>query len=156
MISLRPQRLPILYWHLNPNDIASIDILKDASAAAIFGAKGTNGVVLITTKRGAQGKSIISVDMSTSYGQPSNKRDWLNSQDYITLLEEAEANSGFLADRGLTVEGLLQGFAGDQDFRNVDTDWQDFTFQDSYIQDVNVSVSGGNEKTQKFYFWRIY
>ena len=135
---------------LNPNDIASIDILKDASAAAIFGAKGTNGVVLITTKRGAQGKSTVSLDMSTSYGQPSNKRDWLNSADYITLLEEAEANSGFLASIGLTVDGLLQGFAGDQDFRDVDTDWQDFAFQDSYIQDVNISVSGGNEKTQSF------
>ncbi|WP_343485454.1 TonB-dependent receptor [Allomuricauda sp. d1] len=135
---------------LNPNDIASIDILKDASAAAIFGAKGTNGVVLITTKRGKQGKSSISLDVSTSYGEPSNTRDWLNAADYITLLEEAEANSGFLNSIGLTVDGLLQGFAGDQDFRNVDTDWQEFAFQDSYIQDVNLSVSGGNEKTKSF------
>ncbi|MDT0608181.1 SusC/RagA family TonB-linked outer membrane protein [Croceitalea rosinachiae] len=135
---------------LNPNDIASIDILKDASAAAIFGAKGTNGVILITTKRGNQGKSVVSLDVSTSYGEPSNTRDWLNGEDYIELLEEAEANTNFLADRGLTVDGLLQGFAGDQDFRNVDTDWQDFAFQDSYVQNVNLSVSGGNEKTRSF------
>ena len=138
---------------INPNDIASIDILKDASATAIFGAKGTNGVVLITTKRGKAGKSSISVDVSSSFGKPTNKRDWLNTEQYIELLEESALNSGFFADRTESdawVDDRLQRYQGDQDYRNVDTDWQEEAFQNSYVRDANISFTGGNEKTKSF------
>jgi len=138
---------------LNPNDIASIDILKDASATAIYGAKGTNGVILITTKRGKQGKSQISIDFSTSYGEPTNKRDWLNASQYEELLRESAFNSGFFADQAESdawVDGRLPRYQGDDDWRDLDTDWQEEAFQDSYVQDVNVSISGGNEKTTSF------
>ena len=138
---------------INPNDIASIDILKDASATAIFGAKGTNGVILITTKRGKAGKSSISVDVSSSFGQPTNKRDWLNTEQYIELLEESALNSGFFADRAESdawVDDRLQRYQGDQDYRNVDTDWQEEAFQNSYIRDANISFTGGNDKTRSF------
>ena len=140
---------------LNPNDIASIDILKDASATAIFGAKGTNGVVLITTKRGREGKSSISLDVSSSFGQPTNKRDWLNAAQYIELLRESAFNSGAFdfetqAEADEWVDNRLQRYEGDQDYRNVDTDWQEEAFQNSYVQNANISITGGNEKTKSF------
>ncbi len=137
---------------LNPNDIESIDILKDAAAAAIFGAKGTNGVILITTKRGKQQKSQISVDVSTAIGEPTNKRDWLNADQYVELLTESYINrtGADQASADAWVDDRLQRYQGDQDWRDLDYDWQEESFQDSYIQDVNVSVSGGNEKTTSF------
>ncbi|WP_411031372.1 SusC/RagA family TonB-linked outer membrane protein [Spongiimicrobium sp. 3-5] len=138
---------------LNPNDIASIDILKDASAAAIFGAKGTNGVILITTKRGREGKSTISLDVSSGIGEPTNRRDWLNAEQYIELLQESAFNDGSFADQAAAnewVDTRLQRYQGDQDYRNVNTDWQDQAFQNSYVRDINLSVSGGNEKTKSF------
>ncbi|WP_347922420.1 TonB-dependent receptor [Pontimicrobium sp. SW4] len=138
---------------LNPNDVASIDILKDASATAIYGAKGTNGVILITTKRGKQGDSKVSVDFSTSVGEPTNKRNWLNAEQYVELLRESAFNSGFFADQTASdawVDGRLPRYQGDEDWRNVDTDWQEEAFQNSITQDINVSVSGGNEKTTSY------
>lgn len=138
---------------LNPNDIESIDILKDASATAIYGAKGTNGVILITTKRGKRGKSSISLDFSTGIGEPTHKRDWLNTSQYVELLQESAFNSGFFADRAESdawVDGRLQRYEGDQNYLDVNTDWQDEAFQTSIIKDANVSVSGGNEKTRSF------
>lgn len=140
---------------INPNDIESIDILKDASATAIFGAKGTNGVVLITTKRGKEGKSTISVDLSTSFGQPTNKRDWLNSDQYIELLQESAFNSPAFdfttqAEADEWVDVRLQRYQGDQDYRNIDTDWQEEAFQNSFVRDANISFAGGTEKTKSF------
>ncbi len=140
---------------INPNDIESIDILKDASATAIFGAKGTNGVVLITTKRGKEGKSTISVDLSTSFGQPTNKRDWLNSAQYIELLQESAFNSPAFdfttqAEADEWVDVRLQRYQGDQDYRNIDTDWQEEAFQNSFVRDANISFAGGTEKTKSF------
>ena len=89
---------------LNPNDIASIEILKDASSAAIYGARGTNGVVLITTKSGKSGKTKVSVNTSSGWSKPTNKLDWLNSAQYIELLSEANANSYGPEDTYLTEE----------------------------------------------------
>ncbi|PCJ98443.1 MAG: SusC/RagA family TonB-linked outer membrane protein [Flavobacteriaceae bacterium] len=149
--SITAQLNPLLA--INPNDIASIDILKDASAAAIYGAKGTNGVILITTKRGKAGKSTISLDVSTSIGEPANKRDWLNASQYITLLEESALNSGFFADldeSNAWVDDRLQRYEADQNYRSLDTDWQEEAFQTSHVRDVNLSISGGNEKTRSF------
>lgn len=138
---------------INPNDIASIDILKDASATAIYGAKGTNGVILITTKRGKAGKSKISLDFATGIGEPTNKRDWLNSDQYVDFLKESAFNSGFFADQQESdewVENRLERYQGDKDWRDVDQDWQEEAFQNSFIKDVNLSISGGNEKTTSF------
>ena len=149
--SITAQTNPLLA--LNPNDIESIDILKDASAAAIYGAKGTNGVILITTKRGKEGKSNISLDISSSIGTPSNKRGWLNTEQYIELLKESALNSGFFTDQAESdtwVDNRLQRYQGDQDYRTIDTDWQKETFQNSHIRNINLSVSGGNEKTKSF------
>lgn len=137
---------------LNPNNIASVDILKDASASAIYGAKGTNGVILITTKRGEEGNSKISVDVSTAVGEPTNKRNWLNAEQYVELLTESRMN-GFDEDKATAdawVDDRLKRYQGDQDWKKLNTDWQEEAFQKSVVKDVNVSVSGGDEKTTSF------
>ena len=138
---------------LNPNDIASIEILKDASSAAIYGARGTNGVVLITTKSGKSGKTKVSINTSSGWSKPTNKLDWLNSAQYIELLSEANANSYGPEDTYLTEEGGFFDFVSNgKDWRNleVDTDWQDYALVDGSVQDHSLSVSGGDEKTTFF------
>ncbi|MGA8854991.1 MAG: SusC/RagA family TonB-linked outer membrane protein, partial [Christiangramia sp.] len=138
---------------LNPNDIQSIEILKDASSAAIYGARGTNGVVLITTKQGKSGKTKVSINSSTGWSRPTNKLDWLNSEQYIELLSEANTNTYGADDTYYTEEGGgFDQIANGTDWRNlaVDTDWQDYALVDGAVQDHTVSVSGGSEKTQFF------
>ncbi|MDN5203035.1 TonB-dependent receptor [Fulvivirgaceae bacterium BMA10] len=138
---------------INPDDIESIDILKDASAAAIYGAKATNGVILITTKKGQQGKATVSVNLSNGIGKPTNLRDWLNREQYLELIRESAFNSGFFADQAASdawVDTRLQRYQGDEDYNNVDTDWQDEALQSSHIRDASISISGGNEKTTTY------
>ncbi|MBT8325347.1 MAG: SusC/RagA family TonB-linked outer membrane protein, partial [Winogradskyella sp.] len=135
---------------INPNDIQSIQILKDASAAAIYGSRGTNGVVLITTKQGRQGKTTVSLNTSSGWSTATNEREWLNTAEYVELYLEAGANAGFSVAQ---VENFFNIFAeNDADWRNglVDTDWQELALVDGSIQDIGVSVSGGSEKTNFF------
>lgn len=137
---------------INFNDIESIDILKDASAAAIYGSRGSNGVVIITTKKGKAGKTRFNVDYRRGFSEPTNTRDWLNGPEYLQLWDEAFDN---VADP----DGTLFGLTGEdwKDRRipgwrdNNDTDWQSFAFQeDAGFEQIDLSASGGNAKT-KFY-----
>jgi len=134
---------------LNPNDIESIDILKDASSAAIYGARGTNGVVIITTKQGKQGKTKVSLNSSYGRSRATNKRDWLNAEQYVELMTESALNSGFSQ---AFIDGQFDFYANGLDWRNgaVDTDWQELALVDGSVQDFGVSVSGGSEKTRFF------
>lgn len=134
---------------LSSNEIESIDILKDASAAAVYGSRGANGVVIITTKKGANKKATFSMNYSYGVSEPTHTRDWLNSEQYIELFTEAAENSGYLD----YAEGRFDQLSAGTDWRNgeVDTDWQDLAFQDGHVQDANLSVSGGNEKTTYFF-----
>lgn len=117
---------------INPDDIESISILKDASAAAIYGARAGNGVVLITTKSGNKGKTRFSLD--TYYGIQSVRKelDLLNSTQFIEYLND-------------TQPGL-----GEQFDPSIDNDWQDAVLREAPIASVNLSASGGSEKT-KYY-----
>lgn len=138
---------------LNPNDIESIEILKDASSAAIYGARGTNGVVLITTKQGRAGKTTISINTSSGWSTPTNKVEWLNAEEYIMLMQEASANTYGIEDEWLIEEdGYFDWMANGTDWRNleVDTDWQDYALVEGSVQDHTVSISGGSEKTRFF------
>ena len=137
---------------LNPNDIESIDILKDASAAAIYGAKATNGVVLITTKKGSRGQPTVTVSMSAGIQEATNLRDWLNAEQYIELLTESYMNrtGSTLEEAEDWVDNRLQRYQGDQDYRNIDNDWQSQAFQEGYVNDLSVSISAGNDKTTTF------
>ncbi|MBT8181162.1 MAG: SusC/RagA family TonB-linked outer membrane protein, partial [Eudoraea sp.] len=135
---------------LNPEDIASIEILKDASAAAIYGSRGTNGVVLITTKSGSSGKTRFSFRTSYGLSEASNKLEWLNTNEYVELYTEAALNSGFTEDDAAFFFNLFS--ENEEDWRNgeVDTDWQDLALVSGSIQDISFSASGGDEKTTFF------
>ncbi|GIQ57331.1 SusC/RagA family TonB-linked outer membrane protein [Flavobacterium collinsii] len=134
---------------LSPNEIESIDVLKDASSAAIYGARGANGVVIITTKKGKDGKGTFTLNFSQGVSEATHKRKWLNSKQYVELLREAGKNVDDLA----SVEEELDRLAQGTDWRNgeVDTDWQDIAFQTGYTTDADFSVSGGDDKTRYFF-----
>lgn len=130
---------------INPNDIESIQVLKDASSAAIYGARGTNGVVLITTKSGKEGKTKVSVNSSYGWSEATNKVDFLNAAQYRELFLESGLNNGFTEQE---MQDIFEGYSNGQS--NVDTDWQDLALVDGSIEDFGVSISGGGAKTRFF------
>lgn len=138
---------------LSANEIESIDILKDASSAAIYGARGANGVVLITTKRGKQGKAKFNVNLAQGFSQPTNKRKWLNSAQYVELFTEAAINGLGEEDGRAEVEGTFDFLSGGTDWRTgeVDTNWSDEAFQNGFNTDADFSVSGADAKTSYFF-----
>lgn len=139
---------------INPNDIESIDVLKDASATAIYGSRGSNGVVMITTKRGKAGVTRIEVDAYTGFQQVAKKLDLLNTQEFAQFIKDGR-NNGYLDNvagasindpnsrrpNSYQIPSLIQG-----DLSNLpDTDWQDAIFRTAPIQNYQISASGGNE-----------
>ncbi|AYL93982.1 SusC/RagA family TonB-linked outer membrane protein [Mucilaginibacter celer] len=140
---------------LNQNDIESIDILKDASAAAIYGSRASNGVVLVTTKKGKAGATKITYNQYYGFSKPTGEREFLNAQQYVTLLREAGKAGGYST---ATIEGrLLRYSAGNDDYKTykVNTDWQQQIIQHAPVQNYNLVFSGGTEKT-KFYISGTY
>jgi len=136
---------------LSPTEIESIEILKDASSAAIYGARGANGVVLITTKTGKKGKPSVSLNMSTGVSSPTNTVEWLNTEQYLEFFREAAANTG----ESDYIEDLFVSLSGDNAVGAVDTDWNDEVFRQGSQQTVDFSVSGGDGKTS-YYFGGAY
>lgn len=127
---------------INPNDIESIEILKDADATAIYGSRGANGVVLITTKRGSEGKPKIDINVFTGIGEVANKMDVLNTQQYLEMRREAFVNDGVTPNPGNAFD-LLEW----DTTRNVD--WQkELIGGTANITNAQASISGGNENTQ--------
>ena len=139
---------------LSASEIESIDILKDASSAAIYGARGANGVVIITTKRGKQGKPTVSLNVSRGISTPTNTVEWLNAAEYVELFTEAAEYQSWGPDY---ITGLFDDLSGGTDWRNgeVDTDWNEIAFRDGHQQDIDFSVSGGDDKTV-YYFGGAY
>ena len=116
---------------INPSDIDTITILKDASSTSIYGAQGANGVVLITTKRGTTSKPTISLDLYTGVAQVWNTLKVLNGEQYRDLMEEL-------------------GLQTDWDSFNAQTDWQDEIFQNGISKNVQLSVSGKSNGTNYY------
>jgi len=137
---------------LSPNEIESIDILKDASATAIYGSRGANGVVVITTKRGKEGKGTISANVSHGWSSPANTREWLNAAEYGELLKESLINRYGEANGTQRFEAFMDTYSAGTDWRNgeVDTDWQGLALQNGYLTDADLSMTGGNERTSYF------
>lgn len=127
---------------LNPGDIESIEVLKDASATAIYGARGANGVVLITTKRGKSGKSNVTYDGYFGVQQPSNTFDVLNAREYMELQNEFALNDNEEVPYP-DIEQIVSRI-GDG------TNWQDEFYRSAIIQNHQLSVSGGSDKTNFF------
>ncbi len=134
---------------LNPNEVESVNILKDASSAAIFGVKGANGVILVTTKRGSAGK--LSVNYSMNYGSQSavSLPDFSDSFTYATLYNEALANDG--REPLFTEEEITKFKDGSDPDLYPNTDWGKILLGGSapMIQQ-NLSINGGNEKARYF------
>ncbi len=125
-----------LLFDINPNDIETISILKDASSAAIYGAAGANGVVLITTKRGKTGKAKLTLSAYTGISKTGNKLDVLDRTQYIALM------------------GELGQVANWNNF-TANTNWHDEVFRTANLQNYQLSVEGGNENT-KYYISGAY
>ncbi|WP_418992269.1 SusC/RagA family TonB-linked outer membrane protein [Alistipes sp.] len=129
---------------INPADIESIDVLKDASATAIYGARGANGVIVINTKRGTEGRPTVNFSASFTLNRIANKIDLMDSYDFVKLqgelLDESTMNKSYFSE-GLTLE----------DYRRIPAvDWQDQLYRNSLQQNYNVSLSGGNKEGLRY------
>lgn len=125
---------------INPSDIESIDVLKDASATAIYGSKGTDGVIIITTKRGRIAPPKITYEFSTGFQQLTKKLPVMNLREFATFVNERNAGIGW-------------GFDTRPEFANPEylgkgTDWQDVLFRNAPASSHTISVSGGDTRTQ--------
>jgi TonB-dependent starch-binding outer membrane protein SusC len=126
---------------LNVADIESIDVLKDADATAIYGSRGANGVILITTKKGQTGKTMLSVNISSGKGRVTRKMDLMNTQQYLEMRHEAFKNDNIDPTIANAPDLLLWD-------TNRYTDWQKELFdQPANYNDAQVSLSGGNGNT---------
>jgi TonB-linked SusC/RagA family outer membrane protein len=136
---------------LNPNDIESVEVLKDASAAAIYGARGGAGVILITTKRGKAGKTQFNAGYSQGITMETNRVDVLNAPQYLQLFDEAVQNSGSPANAVLPVR---PGFSREV-AEATNSDHLSTVLRQGMRQEANLSASGGSEKTT-FYVGGTY
>src|SRR5882762_3689970 len=118
---------------INPSDIESIDVLKDASAAAIYGARAANGVIIVTTKRGKEGKAAVTYDAYVGTGQPWKKLDVLNKSQYIAMQSQLGPDRDF------------SSFAN-----KPEVDWQKVVFRNSHVQSHNIGINGGNATANYF------
>lgn len=137
-----PVEDPAVASSINPNDIESTDILKDASATAIYGARGANGVVIITTKQGKVGKPQISYDGSFGVSTVSKKLDMMNAYEFVKLQNEIDPTK--------TAENYFKLYNGHQwtldDYRNIaQNNYQDEIFRAAWQQSHNVRLAGGSE-----------
>lgn len=130
--------------YINPNDIESIEVLKDADATAIYGSKAANGAILITTKKGKSGKTRLDINLTQGIGQAPVKTHWMNTSQYLAMRREAIANDGdSLSDPTLYAPDLLTW-----DTTRY-TNWQhQLAGNNAAYTDAQVSFSGGNPNTQ--------
>jgi TonB-linked SusC/RagA family outer membrane protein len=145
---------------INPSDIESIDVLKDASATAIYGARGANGVVLITTRKGRSGKDKVDLNISMGYSELGNKIKMLNARDFALYQNLSTSNQILYDDANPATTPLpypgakrpVTGYPdstyyapGPDDYIGKGTDWQDQIFRRGMFQNYNVNISGGND-----------
>ncbi len=147
---------------INPNDIASIDILKDASASAIYGSRGGNGVVLITTKKGAHSdKGVFSFDSFFSTQNVANKIDLMNAEELISFATDARNNNYLSSVPGASItDPIGPGDRGNTNYElpasfinwdGTDTDWQDEIFKTGSTQSYNFSYASPVQNNTSYY-----
>jgi TonB-linked SusC/RagA family outer membrane protein len=130
---------------INPNDIERIDILKDADATSIYGTRGANGVVLITTKKGKAGKTKVDLNVNSGIGAITHAPTFLNTQQYLAMRNEAFKNDGTSPVPGQDVDVL----GGDTWDTTRYTNWEKLLIGNtSHYTDASATISGGNENTQ--------
>lgn len=122
---------------VNPTDIESMEVLKDGAAAAIYGSRAANGVVLITTKSGKKGKPKVEISTSVSLQTPSKKLDFMNAEEWRTWAVATAANSGLTPGNEVT----------NPTNPGLNTDWQDIYMKNAPMYNANASISGGGENS---------
>ena len=122
---------------INPSDIQSMEILKDASSTAIYGSRGSNGVILITTKQGSEGKAQVTFDASVGFSTVRKQYDLLNAYEYATALNDIRGSSTISAE---DLEAYKNGTKG--------INWTDLLTRTGITQDYRLAISGGNEKVK--------
>jgi TonB-dependent SusC/RagA subfamily outer membrane receptor len=127
---------------VSPSDIESIDVLKDAASAAIYGAQSANGVVLVTTKSGKEGKAQVTFDAYYGIQNVARKADMLNAREYMSIMNEQALNSGSSAyDFSKTARPGIYNADGTV----IDTDWIDQMFKDNAkTQSYSLGINGGS------------
>ncbi len=129
---------------INPDDIESIEVLKDAASSAIYGARASNGVILITTKSGKAGKTKVSAGYYTGWSRPTRKGEFLNAAQYRELFHDAAVNAGW----GSGEEEFAWESATDDWNSDNDTRWTDLSFQNGKVDQYNLSLNGGDQRTK--------
>ncbi len=125
--------------YLNPNDIESIEVLKDAASGAVYGARAANGVILVTTRQGKEGRARLSYDFSYGWQTKAKKRGVLNASEYAMMMNEGRMNSG------------QAPLYADPSSYGVGTDWQDEVFNDNApVMNHQVSLTGGSQTVNYF------
>lgn len=127
---------------INPSDIETIDVLKDASATAIYGSRAANGVLVITTKKGKKGKAKVNYDGWVGLSKPYNLPELLDAYEYVTIKNEARVNAGLTP--GFALQTLTDGTV-------VNTDWYKEAYHTGVSQSHNINLSGANDATN-YYF----
>jgi TonB-linked SusC/RagA family outer membrane protein len=124
---------------INPSDIESIEVLKDASATAIYGSRGANGVVMVTTRSGKTGQARIVLESSVGFQEVRKKLELMNAEEYVDFAKSyyTNSNQAVPADLAAWTPG-------------VSTDWQDEVFRTAVLNNNNLSISGGNERTRYY------
>lgn len=122
-----------------PSDIVSIDVLKDASACAIYGAAGANGVILVTTRRGSAGRTNVTYDGYVAWQQTAKRLDMMDLREYATYQQQ-------LLAEGVINKNNMDGSFLDTSLLGKGTDWQDEIFRTAFMQNHQVGVNGGNDK----------
>ena len=140
---------------INPNDIESMEVLKDGAAAAIYGSRAANGVILITTKRGKAGQSTLNVDYQQGITQPTNRVDLLDGPELLAVNRRAWENTIYSGTGGEEYYIIPRNVDGANGYNadvaaNTNVNWLDQVLRDGQFRSVNISGSTGSEKTSVF------
>ena len=140
------------FFQLDPNEVESITVLKDASATAVFGVRGANGVILVTTKRGTQGKAKVNFSTTFAWQMPSRVPEFANSYEYATAYNNAQLHDGVSVDQLAFSSDIVEKFRTNSDpLVYPSTSWTDMLIKNSALQTQhNFNISGGSERVKYF------
>lgn len=148
-LSQQPSMNPLA--SINPNDIESIEVLKDASATAIYGSRATNGVIIITTKQGKAGKTNVNYNFRLDLATVAKKYDVLNAYEYGLYENELDRTSAGYDMQGNVIANTTPLRHSEEElerYKIYSTDWQDLMYQTAISQDHQIGISGGSNSTQ--------
>ncbi len=134
---------------ISPDDIESMEVLKDAASAAIYGARGSNGVVLITTKKGKQGRTNIDFGYYAGFSDPTKKGEFLNADQYRQLLDASFKYNNYDDGDYANAAEMWKDYTGTDDWTgNNNTNWVNEAFRKGHTQQYNLNINGGDAKTR--------